>query len=288
MQNEDNDSLKEVPLILESINQIKDESDEICNDFDEINSCTEMDYYSEIASDNSQIVKKSKYIGKIASVGISSIGLLTFFVAIIFSMMNNNSFKVSVTNLKIEVKEELKNAISYSFSYTNPYGISMYCDLKTIDNESICKTKIQGLGVFEGIFMDLDYNCDYTFVVYSEQYNSKIYYFESDILHIDSFTDSDFKMDYFIENKDDKRILNYKLKYPYDEIDYWYDFRFLIESVKERKTYSIEAMEGFIEINDINSDFDLSVYCYDAIINESKLLLKIHIILGENNGSEGN
>lgn len=289
MQNEDNEIYRNVPLILDEANRIKDDSVEVYQDYDEIYNTKEIEDYSSLEIDTSRIKKKSKSIGTITGVGISSIGVLTFFVAIIFSMMNNNSFKPSVTNAKIGIVKELKNAISYSFSYTNPYGISIYCDLKTEDNDSICKTKVLGLGTFEGIFQDLEYDTDYTFVVYSEQYNSRAYYYESDVIHIDSFTDSDVKMDYSISYIDDTRILNYKLKYPYDERGYWQDFKFIIEdSASFAYSYSIEAMEGYIEINEINNDFDLIVMCFDSLAKERVELMKIHIIVGEDNGSEGN
>ena len=96
-------------------------------------------------------------------------------------------------------------------------------------------------------------------------------------------------MDYSISYIDDTRILNYKLKYPYDERGYWQDFKFIIEdSASFAYSYSIEAMEGYIEINEINNDFDLIVMCFDSLAKERVELMKIHIIVGEGNGSEGN
>ena len=283
MQNEDND-IKDIPLILDDRNNLMDDSSILFRDMDEIYKIDEIKDYSILSLDRSKIKKKSKTIGTITGIGISSLGVLTFLVAIIFSMMTNNTFKPTITNPKIEIVSELKNAISYSFSYTNPYGIAMYCDLKTDKEESLFKTKISGIGTFEGVFSDLEYDTDYTFYIYSEQYGSKVSYFESDLIHIEEFLDSDFKMDYSIIDNED-RILNYKLKYPYEERSYWQDFRFIIETDDGLYlSYSIEAMEGYIIINDINSSFLLTVLCYDKEEEERKVLTKISVDIGESNG----
>jgi hypothetical protein len=181
MQNEENKDIRNIPLILDEANYLKDESKEIYDDLNEIYETNEWNHYNEFDGFDVKAKSKSKTIGMVTGVGISSIGFLTFFVAIIFSMMMNNSFTPTVTNPKIEVIH--RNTISYSFSFTNPYGISMYCDIENENKESLAKTIIQGYGTFNGEFENLEAG-SYTLVVYSAQYGTKAYYYTSDVIKI--------------------------------------------------------------------------------------------------------
>ena len=176
MQNEDNKDIRNTPFVTSEANHFNDEIYE----GNEIFIYNEGNRYNEFDGFDAKIKTKAKTIGTIAGVGISSMGLLTFFVAIIFSMMMNNQFHPSVTNPKIEVKQ---NKVEYSFSFTNPYGIMMYCDLENENKESLSKTKITGYGNFKGEFINLNPG-EYTLVVYSAQYGSKVYYYTSDIIQI--------------------------------------------------------------------------------------------------------
>ena len=50
-------------------------------------------------------------------------------------------------------------------------------DLEKDNKKILPKTLVKEKNKFDGIFEDLDTNVGYTFVVYPEQYNSKVYYY---------------------------------------------------------------------------------------------------------------
>ena len=287
MIDEDNKSIRDIPFPIDDINYEMDESSEVFEANDEVYPIKEIEDYPEFSNMKSNVNKKAKTIGKLTGIGISSIGILTFFVAIIFSMMANNSFSATITNPSVKVllndEKYSSNTISYSFLYTNPYGIGMYCALRDEENNFISKTLVSGLGRFSGVFIDLEYNTDYTFVVYSSQYGSVIYYYESDVLHTPLFKDSDFRLVYKIDGKDDKNVLSYELKYPIDERPYWKDFIFILEP-KNDKNHPLSFMENEnkeIIFDSSIEEFTLSVSCFDSNKQERKTLAKYVVSLVE-------
>lgn len=280
MQNEDNNEIRNTPLVIEARNKITDASQEIFLDMDEVYSSSEILDYPEYSKDYSNKKSKSKTIGTITGVGISSMGVLTFIVAVILSMMVNNPFSPSIKNVKTDIVDG--NSISYSFNFTNPYGISMYCDLENIDKESIGKVLISGLGNFQGVFNDLDYESSYTFVVYSEQYNSKVYYYQSDILNTLRFTDYDFKVDLSKEIIEDKIYLNYELKYPRDLRENWINFELEIHSFESQDVVikKITDMKSKVLLDNIYpGEYEIMVRCYDTNMNKIRILKSVYITI---------
>lgn len=287
MVDEDNKSIRDIPFPIDDINYEMDKTEEIFDASSEIYPSKEIEEYPEYSSFSKKGNKKAKTIGKLTGVGISSIGVLTFFVAIIFSMMMNNSFSATVSNPKVFVLNNDNNyppnSISYSFLYTNPYGIGMYCALKDSNSNFISKTQVTGIGSFSGVFSDLEYNSDYTFIVYSQSYGSIINYYESDVLHINSFRDMDFRLSYKLIKEDESYILSYELKYPLEDRLNWKDFILIVEPINDIDhplSFRDNEDKKIILDSNINS-FNLSVSCYDSNLNDRRILAKYLVNIGE-------
>ena len=156
--------------------EISGHGDEIFREGDEIYKSLELLDYKENFSYDTKVKTKSKTIGKITGIGLSSAGLLTFLVAVILSMVATNPFHPEVYEPTFKI-DTILCRLEYSFEYKNPLGVKLYVDLENDNKESFNKTFVDVKNKFSGIFENIDMNIDYTFVVYQEQYNSKVYYY---------------------------------------------------------------------------------------------------------------
>ena len=170
---EDNNEIRNTSFRNE---EILDHGDEIFHEGDEIYKSLELLDYKENFSYDTKVKKKSKKIGQITGIGLSSAGLLTFLVAVILSMVATNPFHPEVYEPTFKI-DTIWNSLEYSFEYKNPFGVNLYVDLENDNKESFNKTLVKEKNKFSGIFENIDMNIDYTFVVYQEQYNSKVYYY---------------------------------------------------------------------------------------------------------------
>ena len=73
--------------------------------------------------------------------------------------------------------DTILSSLEYSFEYKNPFGVDLYVDLEKDNKKILPKTLVKEKNKFGRIFKDLDTNVDYTFVVYQQQYSSKVYYY---------------------------------------------------------------------------------------------------------------
>ena len=170
---EDNNEIRNTSFRNE---EILNHGDEIFHEGDEIYKSLELLDYKEYFSYDTRVKKKSKMIGQITGIGLSSAGLLTFLVAVILSMVATNPFHPEVYEPTFKI-DTIWNSLEYSFEYKNPFGVNLYVDLENDNKESFNKTLVKEKNKFSGIFENIDMNIDYTFVVYQEQYNSKVYYY---------------------------------------------------------------------------------------------------------------